>query len=138
VPGDPRGQKAGEIRGDRGGGRRDAVPGSPGAYSLGQRPGVRGEGVAEVAVKCRDGNAVHRAGQPLGERILRELQREAARRMLEWRDLLLAEGGTDRDRTVEGGVQHAAAALGARIQAADTGACIAVPPNPISQLMVMI
>jgi len=74
-----------------------------------------------VAVKCRDGNAVHRAGQPLGERILRELQREAARRVLEWRDLLLAEGGTDRDRTVEGGVQHAAAALGARIQAADTG-----------------
>ena len=38
--------------------------------------------------------------------------------MLEWRDLLLTEGGTDRDREVAGGMQHEEAALGARLQAA--------------------
>lgn len=38
--------------------------------------------------------------------------------MLEWGNLLLAEGGTDRDREVEGGIQHQTAALGARLQAA--------------------
>ena len=36
------------------------------------------EGTAEVAGECGNGNAVHRAGQSLGERLLRELQREAA------------------------------------------------------------
>ncbi len=41
--------------------------------------------------------------------------------MLEWRDLLLAEGGTDRDRKVAGGIQHEAAALVAGLQAARTG-----------------
>src|ERR1019366_4623537 len=38
--------------------------------------------------------------------------------MLEWRDLLLTEGGTDRDREVESGIQHKAATFGARLQAA--------------------
>jgi hypothetical protein len=38
--------------------------------------------------------------------------------MLEWGDLLLTEGGTDRDREVESGIQHKAAPLGARLQAA--------------------
>ena len=32
-------------------------------------------------------------GSSVGERLLRELQLEAARRVSEWRDLLLAEGG---------------------------------------------
>ena len=34
---------------------------------------------------------------PLGERVLREFQWEAAGRMPEWRDLLLVEGGTGGD-----------------------------------------
>src|ERR1700674_3141760 len=38
--------------------------------------------------------------------------------MLEWGDLLLTKGGTDRDREVESGIQHKAATLGARLQAA--------------------
>jgi hypothetical protein len=38
--------------------------------------------------------------------------------MPERRDLLLAEGGGDRDREVEGCVQHTAPALGAGLQAA--------------------
>ena len=41
--------------------------------------------------------------------------------MLERRDFLLAEGGTDRDREVAGGIQHQAAALVAGLQAASTG-----------------
>src|ERR1700722_6871937 len=41
--------------------------------------------------------------------------------MPEWRDLLLAEGGTDRDRKVAGGIQHEAAALVTGLQAASTG-----------------
>jgi hypothetical protein len=38
--------------------------------------------------------------------------------MLEWGDLLLTEGGTDRDREVESRIQYQAATLGARLQAA--------------------
>src|ERR1035441_8495150 len=53
----------------------------------------------------------------MGERVLRELQWEAARRVLERRDLLLAEGGTDSDGEVARGIQHGAAALGAGLQA---------------------
>jgi hypothetical protein len=33
--------------------------------------------------------------------------------MLEWRDLLLSEGGADRDRKVASGIRHEAATLGA-------------------------
>ncbi len=57
----------------------------------------------------------------MGERLLRKLQRKAAGRMLERRDLLLAEGGPDRDREMAHGVQHDAAALGAGLQAAGPG-----------------
>ena len=41
--------------------------------------------------------------------------------MLERRDLLLAEGGTNRDREVASGIQHEAAALGAGLQATGAG-----------------
>ncbi len=44
------------------------------------------------------------------------------------RDLLLVEGGTDRDREVAGRVQHAATALGARLQTASAGGL--EPPGP--------
>src|ERR1022692_1706033 len=56
----------------------------------------------------------------MGERVLRELQWEAARRVLERRDLLLAEGGTDSDGEVARGIQHGTAALGAGLQTAGT------------------
>jgi len=71
--------------------------------------------------RCPNLSRLHRAGQSLGERKLRELQREAAGRVLEWGDLLLAEGGADRDRTLAGRIQREAAALGARLQAAGAG-----------------
>jgi len=41
--------------------------------------------------------------------------------MPEWRDLLLAERGADRDREVASAVQHAAAALGFGLQATGAG-----------------
>ena len=48
---------------------------------------------------------VYRAWQSVGERVLRELQWEAEGGMPEWGDLLLVEGGTDRDRAVAAAVQ---------------------------------
>src|SRR5271170_494688 len=42
------------------------------------RPGVRGQGTATVAKAGGDRNAVHRARQSVGERLLRKLQREVA------------------------------------------------------------
>ena len=45
------------------------------------------------------------SGSPWGERVLRELQWEAEGGMPEWGDLLLVEGGTDRDRAVAAAVQ---------------------------------
>jgi hypothetical protein len=93
----------------------------PRAHPLRYWPGVRGRGTAEVAGECRDRDVSHRAGQSLGERLLRELQRKAAGRVFEWGDLLVAEGGADRDREVAGGIQHKAATLGAGLQAAGAG-----------------
>ena len=49
-----------------------------GKHSLGQRPGVRGEGVAGLAGETGHGNAVHRTRESVGERLLRKFQREAA------------------------------------------------------------
>ena len=95
--------------------------GIPETHSLGQRPGVRGRGTAEVAGEGGHRDAVHRTGKSLGERLLRKLQREAARRMPERGDFLFAEGGAGGDREMAGGVQHDATALGAGLQAAGAG-----------------
>ena len=77
--------------------------------------------LTEVAGQSGHGDAVHRTGESLGERLLRKFQREVAGRMLERRDFLFAERGTGGDREVAGGVQHAASALGAGLQAAGAG-----------------
>jgi len=53
--------------------------GVPG-HSLRQRPGVHRQSRAEVDRGCRRKDRIHRAGKSLGERLLRELQLEAARR----------------------------------------------------------
>ncbi len=66
-------------------------------------------------------DAGHRTGESVGERLLRKLQRKTAGRMLKRRDLLLVEGGADRDRKMAGGVQHAAATLVVGLQAAGAG-----------------
>jgi integrase len=54
----------------------------------------------------------------VGERLLRELQRKTAGRMLERRDFLFLEGGTGGNREVASALQHAAAPLVAGLQAA--------------------
>ena len=55
-------------------------------HPVGQRPGVRGQGCPILALQGRP-DTLHRAGQPLGERIHRKLQRKAQRRTAQWRDL---------------------------------------------------
>jgi len=57
----------------------------------------------------RSQDSLHRAREPVGERVQRELQRQAQRRAAEQGDLLFTEGGADTDGTVEAGVQHAPA-----------------------------
>ena len=87
VPGDRRGAAA-ELAG-RAGAPRRALRRARGsrAHPLGQRAGVRGEGGASLARASRGADALHRAGQPLGERLHRVLQRQAARRVPEPRAL---------------------------------------------------
>ena len=58
------------------------VRGIPGAHPFRQRAGVHCEGVAEVVREGGHGDPVHRARKSVGERVLRELQREVARRVL--------------------------------------------------------
>ena len=80
--------------------------------------GVRGERTAAVAGQSGYRDAIHRAGQSLGERLLRKLQWKVTGRMLEPRTFLLVAGGAGSDREVAGGIQHEAAALGTWLQAA--------------------
>src|SRR5262249_48954234 len=78
-------------------------------------------GAATVAGGARGPDAVHRPGQSVGERLLRELQRQAARRMLKRRALLFPEGGADRDRTMAAALQQGPAALRVGLPAASPG-----------------
>lgn len=51
-------------------------PNRIGKHSFGQWPGVRGQRAEAVVGEGRYGNAVHRTGESMGERLLRELQRK--------------------------------------------------------------
>ena len=84
-------------------------------------PELVGGRTTEVAGQGGHGNVVHRTRKSLGEWILRKLQREVERRVFERRNFLFIEGGTGGDREVAGALQHAAAALGAGLQAAGAG-----------------
>ena len=64
---------------------------------------------------------LHRARQPMGERLLRELQRQAARRAAQWRDLLHPQGGPECHRRLALPLQQDPSALVARLQIASTG-----------------
>ena len=70
------------------------------APSLGQRTGVRRQGRARLDRGCRSESGLYRAGQPLGERLHRELQRSAPGRAAQWGDFLFARGGQDRGRNL--------------------------------------
>ena len=104
MPGYPDGAAHRGAGGDRAAGRGDGQSGHPRAHPLGQRPGVHGKSATGVAAEDRGEDPLHRAGKPLGERLLRELQRHAQGRAAERRDLLQPEGGKDRDRALAKGI----------------------------------
>src|SRR4051812_11323740 len=66
--------------------------------------------------RCQD--RIHRARKPVGEWLLRKLQRKAARRAAERRDLLHIEGGPDHDRRLAAALQQGAATFVAGIPTA--------------------
>ena len=55
--------------------------------------------------------SLHRARQPVGERLLQILQRQAARRVPQWRDLLQPEGSQGCDPAMAQALQHDQTAL---------------------------
>ena len=77
--------------------------------------------VREWITAGRRQDGLHRAGQPVGERLLRELQLEAPRRTAERRNLLHAQGSSDRDRKLEAPLQYRTPALITGLQAARPG-----------------
>src|SRR5215472_4656026 len=130
VPGHPGGPAPRQSRGARDPGRGDAGARHPRIYPLRPWPGVHRPGAATVAGGARGPDAVHRPGQSVGERLLRELQRQAARRMLKRRALLFPEGGADRDRTMAAALQQAPAALRVGLPAAGPGG---LSPEPLHE-----
>jgi len=76
-------------------------------------------------------NAQHRTRLTLGERLLRELQRQAARRIAEWRNLLHAEGGADRDRKLASALQQHQAPQFARLHPTGSASHLASQPRPV-------
>src|SRR5471030_33598 len=114
-----------------------AVPDRPvrrtwatGARPVGQWPRVRRQGSPSLARQGWREDAVHRAGQPLGERLLRELQLKAPRRAAQWRDLHDASRGPGADRELATALQCRQAALVARKPAAGAGSHLAASPWP--------
>ena len=70
--------------------------------------------------RCRSQDRLHRARKPLGKWLLRKLQRKAARRAAERRDLLHIEGGPDHDRNLAAALQQGASAFVVGIPTAGT------------------
>src|SRR5258708_12507703 len=73
-----------------------------------------------MAGRYRRKDTLYRTRQPVGERLLRELQLKAAGRVPEWRDLLLVEGGAGAGRTLAGSLQHHPPTPFARLPIAST------------------
>src|SRR6516165_499234 len=105
--------------------RRSVRPLHPAGHSrlhpVRQRTGVRRQGSTGMDRGCRCQDSLHRARQPLGERVHRELQRSPARRAARRRNLLHSPRGPNRHRELAAALQHDQAARIARIQAASTG-----------------
>ena len=69
-------------------------------------PEVHGQARSAVVGPARRADTLHRAGKPLGERLPRELQRQAEGRVLERRDLLHTARGCRPRRAVEKALQY--------------------------------
>src|SRR5262249_45555840 len=91
------------------------------SHPLRQRTGVRGQGRAGMDRGGRRQDRLHRAGQSLGERLHRELQRAPSRRAPRRRNLLLAQRGPNCHRERAAPLQHDQAARLTWIQATSTG-----------------
>ncbi len=94
--------------------------GVPGHVRSDNCPEFVANSVREWIVAARRENGVYRAWQPLGERLLRELQLQAARRTPVRRAVLQPRRGSDRHRGLASALQYPAPSLLARIQAAST------------------
>src|SRR5262245_20289373 len=90
-------------------------------YPVRQRTGVPRQGSTGMDRGCRCQGRLHRARQPRGERVHRELQRSPARRAARRRNLLHSPRGPNRHRELAAALQHDQAARIARIQAASSG-----------------
>ncbi len=76
------------------------------AIKVGRKTRAHDETGAEMAGQAVGPDPLHRAGQSVGERLQRELQRQTERRVLERRDLLHTARGNGTRRAVEAGVQY--------------------------------
>ena len=95
--------------------------GVPGHVRSDNGPGVHRQGRARVDRRGGGQDRLHRAGQPLGERLLREFQLEAPRRAAERGAVLQSRRGEDRHRELAPALQYPAPALEPRLQAARAG-----------------
>jgi hypothetical protein len=112
MPGDPRSEAAGKLRGHRGAGRCDAVARNPKKIRSANSPKfVTGElpkrlgNLATGTLYIEPGGRWENGNS---ESFNWNLRNECMNR-----DLLLAEGGSDRDREVAVGIQDEALTLGA-------------------------
>ena len=106
VPGDRGGSQDPSPRRARGAGRSVRPTRASRVSEVGQRTGVHREVRAEMAGQAAGPDPLHRAGQSVGERLQRELQRQTERRVLERRDLLHTARGNGTRRAVEAAVQY--------------------------------
>ena len=95
--------------------------GVPAHIRSGQRPRVYSHAHPAVAGRAAGADTVHRAGESLGERVCRIVQREVARQTARPRDLLHVDGSKDLDRTVASAVQHSSAAQRVGLSATGPG-----------------
>ena len=106
VPGDRGGSQDPLARRARGAGRSVRPTRASRVSEVGQRTGVQRETRAAVVGARGRRDALYRAGQPVGERLQRELQRQAQGRAVERGDLLLVGGGGRAGRAMEARVQY--------------------------------
>src|SRR3546814_18962643 len=104
------GEEAQERRRAGGAGRAVRHARSARAYPVRQWPGIYRDGGAGMAGEGRREDALHRPRIAMGEWILRELQRVAARRTAQWRDLLLTNRRPAPDRRLAAPLQPPPAA----------------------------
>jgi hypothetical protein len=109
-----------ECRGDRGSCRRDGNERCARISLLRQSAGVCGARSPPIAGPHDRPDSRHRARLSVGERLLRELQLEAARRVPKRRDFLLDRGGPCAGPTMTRPLQHNKSALLAGLQVTGT------------------